>query len=57
MMSDIEIRLQEKLDDVVKEIEAEGYDIRATWRDEYGGPQSVVSGVRITIEKKWSPDA
>lgn len=43
--------LQYRLDSVMHMIKTCGFDIRATWMDEFGGPQSVFGGVHVIVEK------
>ena len=41
---------QDDLDLLVKKIHSNGYGIRARWADEYGGEQSICSGVTFLVE-------
>jgi len=44
--------LQIILDVVVKKIENSGCNICASWYGEYGSPESVIGGVKFTVEEK-----
>ena len=43
---------QEVLGRLIKQIDDEGYDVRAKWSDEHGGQQSICHGVTLSVEEK-----